>query len=684
MKNKLLIIPILIILCSFIVFSFSTHTEWGNGEYDSSGCKGYLASSCYPQSDMSMNFTLLTISDSSLYIPELFYNLLDSEDETHSNRYFYLVSGNTINIYNTNDASLYTSYINPLYTSNKIMCSPFFLREDYYSDRGYNLITLENTTSGYRIMISDMFTPGRSFAVLNSLIIENKTPVACDMYFPSVSGYYSILYSDGNISIYKINATPSNSIEYITTVNTGVNVQSSINFNYPDYSSPIILNDMNNDGYDDLVFAIPFSTSDGSYRYGNTKIGVYDIYHDTYILAPITKNHNQRLSSGNGAEIYDAVHVSAVKTGLSTSNYKIYVNTNYKYYNNVLADYYYRNNNNYVYNQAGDVLFNPNYLEYATGNYNSSNIVFTDYNFDGLIEACLFDYRVNGLIGNFSCYNSAFNKIFSASGEHKNSTYSPFISMMKLNDDDNMVFITRTGIYDFNASDTWNIYNLSYINYVYSMPAGLISKINYSNDIFSVYSTIIDMLQLKTEIVSCGDSICSPFENPLICPEDCFNQNGTLPQSPYLNPTLPCMNNSQCLSGQCIDYRCSYLSVNQACSVDAQCLSDQCTNGICEQSSLAQNLDQAKNEWFGYDDATSNLVALAITLVLSIAVMVIVALVCKSGIVAAVSGVLVMFGCLAFFTFVLTWINPILVFIICILIVGLVMLYIFMKSQGGR
>jgi hypothetical protein len=212
------------------------------------------------------------------------------------------------------------------------------------------------------------------------------------------------------------------------------------------------------------------------------------------------------------------------------------------------------------------------------------------------------------------------------------------------------------------------------------MPLSLVSKSNYSNDIFSVYSTFIDMYQLKSQITICGDNVCSIFENPLICPEDCYTPENVT----YVlkNPTLPCVNNSECLSNSCNDYRCTYLTVNQVCYNDNQCLSEECTLGKCEQSSLSQKIDNAKNELFGYDEFTSNIIALIVTILISLGVIVAIAIMTKNGMVAGVSGFIVLSGCLVFFTF-FGWLSSFILIGVFILIIGLIMLYVFTKSSSG-
>ena len=66
--NKYFII-IFMILLSINIFSYTSHTQWGNSEFDASGVSGSLATSLYPQYDTSLNFSLIPISDSSDYLP---------------------------------------------------------------------------------------------------------------------------------------------------------------------------------------------------------------------------------------------------------------------------------------------------------------------------------------------------------------------------------------------------------------------------------------------------------------------------------------------------------------------------------------------------------------------------------------------------------------------------------------
>jgi hypothetical protein len=661
MKTNKFIMILFLLLFSFSlsVFSYTTLNEWANGQFSSSGCSGYLASSCFPQYDLSLNFSLITISDTSSYLPVVFYNLMDTNNPEFDKRYFYLVSGNDVNIYDTSDGGYYSSYSNSIFTTGSISCRPFFKRN--LMNNGYDMVTVQNISNLNSIISVSGMNTDKSF-YSNQYKIINGSIKDCDMNFLSNDNYLSILLSNGTVETYQINES---TIEIKNSISV---VPPTVNYTYPVYSDSIVMYDMNNDNHDDLIYAVPYSYSDANYRYGYIRYGIYDVYNKNNILSVQNVLEDQRAVASYGEDSYTSVNLALVKTGLSSSNYKIYIKAHHYY---LSSGQYYQITSNYVFNTAGDILFQPNDFT-ANGNKTQSNIVFTDFNYDGFIEPCLLNFNA------LKCYNSAFVNLVTVSNYITNSD---FISMAKYTNSTYMAVIAKDSIYEFNSSEAWKIYNLSYNKFDYEMPLSLIAKGNYSNDLFAVYKTFIDMYQLKSNVVVCGDNVCSQFETALICPEDCFI--GTAVNTTKLNPTVPCVNNSQCLSGQCIDYRCSYLSVNQVCSVDTQCLSTACTNGKCEQSSLSQNLNQAKNEWFGYDDMTANIIALCITLVMTLVIVVVVVMISGSGVISGVSGFIVFASNLVFWTF-FGWLNPFILFSIVILIVGLAMLYIFMKSQGGK
>lgn len=667
---KVYLVVILIVLISSFGFAFSNHVEYGNGEFTSSACKGYYASSCYPQYDTSLDFTVVPIFDSSNYLPIVYYNMRDDLDPTFSEKYYYLVSGNSVNIYKSSDSSLYSTYTNSFYTSNSIVSQPKLLRLDFGSDHGYTLITLENTTTGFYLM-QNVMNSDKSFAVFNQIQVSNKS-IYLAMQHPSSDNLVSILLNNGTINVYKI--TNSN-ITLNNTINTGITPLSSLNFKYPYYSNPMVMVDVNNDFHDDLVYAIPYNTNDASYYYGNVRLGIYDLYKNTNILAPTTVQITQRLSSTGSADTIYESHLGVVKTGISGSAYKLYF---YENANFVWSAVPYVNTMNYVFDLSGSTLFNPSVS--ANANYYASNIVFTDFNYDGLTEACMVrTYSGFSTVPKWECYNSAFVNIFSQNSSSTIRTPN-FISMGKFTNNTYMSVITNTSIWNFNYSDSWQVYNLSYNKFVYSAPVGLVNKLNYSNDLFAVYNTFIDQYLLTNTAGICGDSVCSVFENELLCPEDCYNQpiiNDTLRA-----PTLPCQNDSQCLSGKCFNYRCSYLDVNQDCTIDEQCLSQACTYGKCEQSSLSQNLQQAKNEWFGFDDMTALIIALAIIFIVTLAVIVFVAIMSQNGVASIVSGLLTFISGLIFFT-AFGWIPAWILFVLFVLVIAVAVLYIFMRSNGG-
>jgi hypothetical protein len=226
-------------------------------------------------------------------------------------------------------------------------------------------------------------------------------------------------------------------------------------------------------------------------------------------------------------------------------------------------------------------------------NHPESNIVFTDFNYDGFNEACLVKWNAS-----FECYNSAFNNLISIGGV----SIPPFISMGKFTNNTYMSLISNATIRDFNTTSIWTVYNLSYNKFVYEMPVSLVSKSNYSNDIFAVYNTFIDMYQLKSYITVCGDNVCSPTENPLICPEDCYvPENNTVTALKITGEF--CIDNNECDSGLCDTGKCILKIGNADCSSDSQCLSGSCLHDKCTSAGSSNSFKALINNLFGFSDS---------------------------------------------------------------------------------
>lgn len=586
MKYKTSIFLFIFLISISLCFAFTNHFNWGNGEYNAENCAGYLFSSCYPQNDTSLNFTQMTISESADRIPIVFYNLLDNNDPTFSNRYLYITYGNSILMYNTADVSYYATYLNPIFTSNKIICQPFILRDDDYS--GYDIVTLENTTLGYKIT-SSIMTNTKTFAGLTFLSVPN-TSISCAMNYPNSDNYMAVLLSNGSVNIYSVNET----INFKSSFYIGIPIDSNIKYNYPYYSNPITMADMNDDGHDDVLFAIPRYSSDGSYMYTYLEYGIYDVYNSAFILPKTTQlmAQIQITSAPNYAnlKIFNS-HVSAVKTGTSTSSYKIYA---YGWFNYTATlpspNPVYNISYNYVISQSGSILFDPNSFT-AGANHEASNMIFTDYNYDGYSESCL-----THTTGVFNCYNSAFNLLLSSTGYGVKN----LISMGKLSNNKYMSVLSIDGIYDFNETDNWNVYNFSYNKFKYQIPVSLLVKNQYSNDIFTIYSSFIDEYLLQQNVLICGDNVCSPFENPITCPEDCFK-----PDNVTSNVTLKvqgehCVSDNECSSGLCDINKCALKLGGDTCTVNSECLSGSCSHSLCIDSGTSANFKQIINNLFGF------------------------------------------------------------------------------------
>jgi len=72
----------------------------------------------------------------------------------------------------------------------------------------------------------------------------------------------------------------------------------------------------------------------------------------------------------------------------------------------------------------------------------------------------------------------------------------------------------------------------------------------------------------------------------------------------------PCESSNDCYTGKCEYGACVYKQVGVSCDYDSQCASGECKNGLCTKASLSQNLENAKNEQFGNDAKTNNIISL--------------------------------------------------------------------------
>lgn len=658
--NNIFIFILITLILSVSVFSYTTYLEYGNGKTLTSGCNNWLWSSCYPQNDLSLNFTApITISAGNTYYPVLFYNMLDSNNPDYSKRYFYTVTNNVISVFNSDDGALYSQFT----TTGQLKGSIKFVRVS----NGYNIIALENR-GVHNYLTSIKMNNDKSMIYDVELQTVDNTTEFFDSNFPS--NKYFAAYSkssNGFINLYLID---NFNFDAVASISLSLSNIITPIYSTPESSNQIMIYKDSTTAHEILVYAIPYNSNAYTVY---LKYGVYDIDTASYLTTPadILVKANPAMTTAG----LTSVNLAVVRHGTSTSADKIYIHTQSTFsYSGTHAD-----SNNFLYTSSGTQLYNDLYNGYTQSP--NSNAVFSDFNYDGIIEMCINQdmYRTMTSHNYFlNCYDSLFNLIYNIS----TASYYEYISLGKYENTSYMSLLTKDGIYRLNDTNITKIYNLSNIN-SYQIPLSTIQKTDYSNDIVAVSVNNIIIRELTQSLSVCGDGICSLYENPLSCAIDCFNTNGTINTDINKNPTLPCQNDSQCLSGKCIDYRCSYLIVNQVCSADAQCLSQKCTSGKCEQSSLWQWIDQSKNETFGYDAFTSLLVSMLIIIIVSAALLISIAIVTKSALAGGIAGGLAAICGFVFFTIV-GWISPIFLFCTLVLIVAVVMLYIFMKSQGGK
>lgn len=74
----------------------------------------------------------------------------------------------------------------------------------------------------------------------------------------------------------------------------------------------------------------------------------------------------------------------------------------------------------------------------------------------------------------------------------------------------------------------------------------------------------------------------------------------------------PCTSDLNCSSGYCFQGVCQYKLGNMVCNSGGQCQSGQCLNGLCTNPSLSQNVNIFRDQFFGTDSTTSNILSLII------------------------------------------------------------------------
>ena len=244
----------------------------------------------------------------------------------------------------------------------------------------------------------------------------------------------------------------------------------------------------------------------------------------------------------------------------------------------------------------------------------SSNWVISRYNtVSGTNYACIFLNDTGSV--NLICYDAAFNIAYNISYlGYLNSTEG--MIMADFNGSDSFLGIaTGEGIFYRNK-----VYNVSGLPYSASMKGSLMTISQtylfgntYVKVPFYAYTDGTDAFIMRVPYVTtsqCGNSVCDAGEDEFSCPDDCsINSTG------IGNMTgTPCSGDDQCMSGKCQDGYCVLKLGNEDCENDAQCLSGFCTYGKCQKPGIWALIDAGKDEQFGDDTNSNNIVALIIIL----------------------------------------------------------------------
>ena len=275
-----------------------------------------------------------------------------------------------------------------------------------------------------------------------------------------------------------------------------------------------------------------------------------------------------------------------------------------------------------VFDLNGNLIYNDSYLSSsAVDNNDYSNIVVADFNKDGNNEMCyLTCNRTN--YANFSCYDSDFNEVFfqenvtnsyTSSGTDYEFGCPNFVLGDFMSEYDNLCMATIEGIFCFNETNhTIHEYDTGYTS---GNGTPLVVEINNDGYLGVVYSDNVRGFVITPDFINystCGNGICEAWENSFTCSEDCY----------YIPPDVedaegeyregsPCETDDDCTG----DLRCEYgvctkLPGGYECTSDSDCLSGECLNGKCTKPSFWDSIGASKDQQFGDDTNTNNFLAL--------------------------------------------------------------------------
>ena len=167
----------------------------------------------------------------------------------------------------------------------------------------------------------------------------------------------------------------------------------------------------------------------------------------------------------------------------------------------------------------------------------------------------------------------------------------------------------------------------------------------------------------------------------------CLTGTNTL-NPPALNETAghyatnsPCSLNSECASGFCSGGKCHLKYESSTCSLSSECLSGQCLNSRCTETTLYENVEILKNDAFGDDTATNNIISIVAILIMMLGIVLVFGSYVHDAKILAYLGLGVSMMGIIFFTFI-GWMSPF--FLIGIIILALVIFVVshFTKSGG--
>lgn len=650
---------ILLFLMSFSVFSYNILLDYGNSELLTSGCGYTQFSSCYPQSDLTLNFSKTILSQSMSVEPIIYYHQ-NSLSSLANQKFLYTFSTTNMYSYYTSNFQLYNT--NTL--KGSILFTPSFVRDDDIF-KGYLLVYPYSINGEYHVNVCDADTDGN--ICKNSdldFIISNKT---VDFIVDRARGNMVTLLQNGTIEVYDLVGIKTN------VINLGFNVSTPTK-TPPNVDKYLSIDDFDTDGFQEITFVIPSVYYSGGSYYVIETLGIYDLDNEVYDLAPMNVTVLSCLigfCATQPSVVNSRVTYTTIGSLSSTPKINIFVSYAYNWGGVV------NRRSNFLYSTNGIQVYSDN-IGASTTSILNTNGVTSDINYDGYNEFCTIRGDASANYRLF-CYDSGFNQVYNVS-----TSQQLYLSMGKFTNDTYMSIMLRDGIYNYNGTALDKIYNFTLsASDDLTLPISMFNKVNYSNDVFIIGTNQLISYKLSSPSAVCGDNICSITETPLICPSDCFTEEQNIINVSKKAPTLPCQNDNQCLSNNCNNGYCTFLTTGQSCTIDSQCLSQDCYENKCSQASWFQTLNSEKTSLVGDDQKSSDLISIIIILAVAIILGIIVFAITQHGVASLIGFLVGGFVTLILLT-VFEWISPFYLIALIILSVFAVMVWFFTKSGSGN